>query len=334
MTDPEHILQCARDGRWDEAWRAVHAAATDGSGGERVDWAVATITDAFFEALPDAGEEAGGTLEAATAEALETAVLLHSGGQHRLQDDRFGRAVERLVRHHRAAGDPAAARRFARFRPGAPACAAVLTGEGTAGRDGPAGEAPDASAAPVQAPDPDAPEAGRADDPAAGPDRAVLDHAASDRIQASVVETAGDADRTTGLFRSDLERDFFHAVRSVFPTYAPYPNVALTSVVDVDAVRPHLTGEERSLLYTGVVDCVLFDPHADYRPVAFFEIDSPYHDAPDRRASDARKDRILAVAGHRLIRLRPRAEAVGEEDFAGVLRALSRRSGTPATPRG
>jgi hypothetical protein len=333
MTDPEHILQCARDGRWDEAWRAVHAAATAGSGGKRVDWAVATITDAFFEALPAAGEEAGGQLEAATAEALETAVLLHSGGQHRLSDDRFRRAVERLVRHHRAAGDRAAARRFARFRPGVPACAAVLTGEG-ARRATPAengtGAPPGASG---EAPDPDAPDAG-ADDPAAGPDRAVLDHPASDRIQASVVEAAGDADRTTGLFRSGLERDFFQAVRSVFPTYAPYPNVALTSVVDVDAVRPHLTGEERSLLYTGVVDCVLFDPHADHRPVAFFEIDSPYHDAPDRRASDARKDRILAVAGHRLIRLRPRAEAVGEGDFADVLRALSRRSGAPATPRG
>jgi hypothetical protein len=159
-----------------------------------------------------------------------------------------------------------------------------------------------------------------------------IDHPLGDAVDVRATQPQTEADRSISLFRSPLEQAFHRAVREVFPTHTPIPNVALKAIVDAQALKPYLSGAERSFLHTALVDCVLVDPHDDHRPVAFFELDSTHHDAPDRRTNDAHKDRILACAGHRLYRLRPRA-LVESIDFVRVLRALpltlARRDGNP-----
>ncbi|MEM1271072.1 MAG: DUF2726 domain-containing protein [Bacteroidota bacterium] len=112
-------------------------------------------------------------------------------------------------------------------------------------------------------------------------------------------------DHTRPLFRSQAESAFFEAVRQVFPTFAVYPNVALSSVVDFSALKHQLDRTSRGYFFRAIIDCVVFDQHDGYRPLHFFELDSPYHDDPKRAERDALKTRILALAGRPLFRLRP-----------------------------
>jgi hypothetical protein len=298
MEKAEHIMSLAHDEQWGKAWQAVHGAAPVAEGDERLSWAVSTLTDAFFDRVTS------GPMTEALANALETVVLLHSGGLHVLRESRFEAAIVQLVAYHRATGATQDARHYARFCPDAAPCAAVLDGDDGLHGDGAKG---------VPDPVPDVPRP---------VDTVPVEHPLSESIEVRVTDPLTDADRATGLFRSPMEQAFFRAARAVFPTYTPVPNVALKAVVDADALKPHLSGAERSFLHTGLVDCVLVDPHDDHRPVAFFELDSTHHDAPDRRTNDAHKDRILALAGHRLYRLRPRSGPVESADFARILRAL------------
>ena len=129
----------------------------------------------------------------------------------------------------------------------------------------------------------------------------------------------GTASAVRGLFRSQQERTFFRAVRTVFPTHFAYPNVALSAFVTFDAVADTLSAAERSYFFRAVVDCGLFDPLADYHPVYLFELDSPHHDADDRRIKDRMKEHILYAAGLPLYRIRPRSQASADA-FAALLR--------------
>ena len=148
----------------------------------------------------------------------------------------------------------------------------------------------------------------------------------------SVTTPATAVTHSLSLFKSDQEATFFHAVRIVFQTYTPYPNVALSSLIDFEAIRHRLSSEERDYFFKSIVDCVLFDPHDDYRPVYFFELDSGHHDAPDQQAKDACKDRIVAAAGHRLYRIRPQVHPVTTDDFMATLRGVLGRSQPQAAP--
>lgn len=134
-----------------------------------------------------------------------------------------------------------------------------------------------------------------------------------------------DADHTQSLFKSQQERWFFQAVRHVFPTYLVYPNVALHAALDFEALREQLTPEERTYFFRALLDCAVFDQEHDYRPCFFFELDSPLHDDPERQARDAQKDRILALAGHRLYRVRPPRNP-DPAAFVGLLKSLVARA--------
>lgn len=322
MTDPDVILTHARTGAWADAWRALHVALTSdasASGDDRLDWAASTLADAFFDDLASEGarRRSGDVI----ASALETVVLLHSGGLFRLGGERFDTAVSTLVAQRRAEGDRTAARRFARFRPDLPACAAVLRDAPASGGEGDGAPGPTGSAREPNTP-------GAADVNLESVEHA---HPHSDVVTVTSTAPSTASDRSRSLFRSPVEAAFFQAVRHVFPTYLPIPNAALSSVLDTDALKPHLTAPARQLLYTSTVDCVLVDPGAvgddasdAMRPVAFFELDSTYHDAPDRKHNDTLKDEIVAAAGHRLVRLRPHAPDVNVDAFASILRSLYR----------
>ena len=220
---------------------------------------------------------------AADGEVLEKLFLLHTGRLYQLSDRNFEQVVERLVALHHAQPDDALG--YARFCPTNARCAEVIRRYG----------------APVPQPLPDdgSHTVTRTDPPL------------------PTTEAA-----TRPLFKSQQEVDFFMAVRDVFATYFAYPNVALSALVDFEAIRDGLTGRERRFFFRGLVDCVVFDQHADYRPVFFFELDSPLHDDPAQQTRDRYKDRILALAGQRLYRIRRPATAHGRDGFIALLREL------------
>ncbi len=218
------------------------------------------------------------------ADALEKLFLLHTGGFYTLPQARFEQAVEALVTLH--ADRPEAALGYARFCPENERCAAVLSRYA-----------------------PSEPE------PVAHTQEAVLDLAVSPPLT--------EADATVSLFKSKQEADFFLAAREVYATYFVYPNVALSALIDYDAVKEHLTGEERQYFFRGLVDCVVFDQHDGYRPLYFFELDSALHDTDAQRVKDRHKERILALAGQRLHRIRKRNADAGRPEFVALLKELA-----------
>ncbi|UQI31955.1 DUF2726 domain-containing protein [Pseudomonas bijieensis] len=132
--------------------------------------------------------------------------------------------------------------------------------------------------------------------------------------------------KTIRLFKSKQEENFYEAVRRVFPTYHPYPNVALSCVLDYPAIKDHLSEKARSYFFRGIVDSVVFDVGSGYEPKYFIELDSSFHDDPQAQANDQMKDAIFRAANTKLIRIRPLdAKASSMEEFERLVRELMRQ---------
>ena len=215
------------------------------------------------------------------AYALEKLFLLHVGTFYRLPEARFEQVVEALVTLH--ADRPEAALGYARYCPENAHCAEVLLQH-----------------APWE-PEP-------------------VPHSQEAVLELAVSSPLSDIDATISLFKSQQENDFFLAVREVYATYFAYPNVALSCLIDYERIKDHLTGPERQFFFRGVVDCVVFDQHDGYRPRYFFELDSVLHDTTTQRKKDRHKDRILALAGQTLHRIRKRDADTGRVAFVALLK--------------
>lgn len=128
------------------------------------------------------------------------------------------------------------------------------------------------------------------------------------------------------LFKSKQEKEFFEAVRDAFPMYIVYPNVALSSIVNFGLVKDRLSPAERAYFFQATVDCVVFDYHRElYQPKYFYELDSIYHDNPDRKLKDTYKDNILAAAGQKLYRIRRVDSNQGRGDFTKLIRDITEK---------
>jgi hypothetical protein len=112
-------------------------------------------------------------------------------------------------------------------------------------------------------------------------------------------------------------------VQKTFPSYLPYPNVAVSAVIDFEAVKGELTATARSYFFKAMFDCVLFDPTDGHQPVHFFELDSKFHDTTEAKTNDRLKNEICVAANVKLIRIR--AFDTSErtvEAFSGLVREL------------
>jgi len=226
MLDHERIYQLTHDGDWPALLALIHAHPQAAAKDDLVQRALDTFEQAFFADLDD------GALEPAQADVLEKFILLHSGGIYRLDADRFATLVVRFVEWHLTDGDERAARQYARFCPDREPCASLV-----------------------------APPAAESANARLEPRRVEVDHPARDRVHVTVTTPATAADHATSLFKSPQEAAFFRAVRDAFPTFTPYPNVALSSLIDFEAIRPRLSPEARAYFFKATVDCVVFDAH-------------------------------------------------------------------------
>ena len=150
----------------------------------------------------------------------------------------------------------------------------------------------------------------------------VIPHSQSQNLQVQQNQNVSNVEFTRPLFKSRQESEFFQALRQVYPRYDVYPNVALSCLIDFDAIQLELSSEERRYFFMGIVDCVVFDQFRSYRPLYFFELDSSYHDTPEQRTKDRYKERILALAGQKLYRIRKVDRPVGIDGFVTMIREV------------
>lgn len=126
------------------------------------------------------------------------------------------------------------------------------------------------------------------------------------------------------VFRSPRERAFHEAAVRAFAGDLVVPNAALSAALDYERLRARLSNAERRYFFTALVDCIVFGRSQGYLPTHFFELDSSVHDDYRRAEKDALKDRIVALAGYRLVRIRPEEQADDPAGYGPVLAAAVR----------
>lgn len=131
-------------------------------------------------------------------------------------------------------------------------------------------------------------------------------------------------DSSTGLFKSTQEYYFYKAVREIFPTFLVFPNVAVSAIINYNKIQNKLTAEEKNYFFKALIDCVVIDTEDNYKPKKFIELDSLHHDNEVRKGKDAMKNKILSVAGQKLIRIRRTTYKEDEKDFLNLIREVLR----------
>ena len=140
-------------------------------------------------------------------------------------------------------------------------------------------------------------------------------------IAARVIRPAPTAKTFKGLFASKLEYFIYKAVLCMFPNYLVIPNMALNSIFKYDEIKSMLAPEDFKYYLNAQVDLCVVSVVNNY-PVMAFEVDSAFHDSAESLLRDERKNRVFALGGVPLIRLRPTGRATQEEVQARISEAL------------
>jgi hypothetical protein len=148
----------------------------------------------------------------------------------------------------------------------------------------------------------------------------VIQHSQAGTLYVTENKNISLEDHTISLFKSMQEYHFYKAVRDVFPTYFVFPNVSFNTVLNLQSMKNLLEKDELNHFYAGLIDCVVIDPENNYKPIKFFELDSPFHDSEMQQHKDSLKDSILAKAGQKLIRIRRTKVENSERDFIQLIR--------------
>jgi len=151
----------------------------------------------------------------------------------------------------------------------------------------------------------------------------VVEHTQQSTIHVTVNNEIESVDSTISLFKSGQEYEFYRAVREVYSTYIVFPNVALSALIDFEKIKQFLDQNERSYFFKALVDCVVFDAENAFKPFKMLEIDSVYHDSQEQQIKDRMKDKIMAKAGQRLIRIRVKSK-MSETDLTRLIREVTR----------
>lgn len=141
-------------------------------------------------------------------------------------------------------------------------------------------------------------------------------------IKAKKLEAMRSA-KTSKLFKSLQEENFYLALRKAVPHYLSYPNVAVSVVIDYNSIKHQLPIDARTYFFKAIFDFVLFDPKDGYEPSHFFELDSKYHDSPEAKQNDQLKNLICNIANVKLVRIRAfDTNEMTAEAFTGLIQEL------------
>lgn len=151
----------------------------------------------------------------------------------------------------------------------------------------------------------------------------IVEHSQQRAIQVTVNNEVESVDSTISLFKSKQEYDFYRAVREVYSTYLVFPNVAVSALINFQQIEQSLNQNEQSYFFRALVDCVVFDAENSFKPFKMLEIDSVYHDSEKQQIKDRMKDKIIAKAGHTLIRIRVKTN-MSEQNLTRLIREVTR----------
>jgi tetratricopeptide (TPR) repeat protein len=128
------------------------------------------------------------------------------------------------------------------------------------------------------------------------------------------------------IFNSKWEYTVYSTLIGLFPNHLVFPNMALQTVFQYERMRELLDVETfRYFLMSQVDFCITST--ASYLPIIAFEVDSPYHDLPEQRERDRKKNDIFRVGGVPLLRLRAHGQpgsAAIRDEIIRVVREVGR----------
>jgi len=142
----------------------------------------------------------------------------------------------------------------------------------------------------------------------------ILEHHKEKDIQVTHNPIPTSTKASTPLFKSEEERKLYMALRRIFDTFLVYPNVAMSNIINFEAISKDLTKEERDYFFQSVIDYAVFDQLGGYEPIYFIELDSAWHDLDKIEEKDKMKNKIFSVAGLKLIRIRHKSNRPIDEN--------------------
>lgn len=148
----------------------------------------------------------------------------------------------------------------------------------------------------------------------------IVQHSQESKLYVTENKNVSSVNASISLFKSNQEYSFYKAIREIYPTYFVIPNVSLNAIINFDMISNKLSSEEKKYFFGALIDCVVIDTENNYKPIKFIELDSHYHDKEKQIKNDKMKDNILAVAGLKLIRIRPIKKNSNENDFITLIR--------------
>jgi Protein of unknown function (DUF2726) len=116
---------------------------------------------------------------------------------------------------------------------------------------------------------------------------------------------------------TERERSLYQRLLSLYPEHKIFVQVALSQLIDVPESHPERISV-RNRFSQLVADFVLC--RSDLSVIAIIELDDPSHKRADRQYADARKNKALANAGLRLIRI-PAGTLPSEDDLRKLIDA-------------
>lgn len=148
----------------------------------------------------------------------------------------------------------------------------------------------------------------------------IISHSLEDKLHITQNKDISLIDARIGLFKSKQEYYFYQAIIECYPMYLVFPNVSLNAIIDFDTISKKLSNEEKHFFWKGLIDCVIINPANDYKAIAFYELDSSFHDNAEQKKRDLMKDSILAKSGQILERIRPKTNKYSKDDFLSYIR--------------
>jgi hypothetical protein len=116
---------------------------------------------------------------------------------------------------------------------------------------------------------------------------------------------------------TERERLLYQSLLNVYPDHKLFIQVALSQLIDVDRKRPDRQAIRKRYKQL-VADFVLC--RLDLSVVAVIELDDRSHERPDRQYADARKNKALADAGIKLVRI-PAGRLPSEDTLRALINA-------------
>jgi len=288
------VYDAVRKQDWGVAALAVHSFRSRGYDGAVSEHACSILTTELMRALPvcdpphdEAAMAMAAFSDSTQAEAAEKIILMKMTGHVSIAEEVFHELVHRSIGWHQA--DPQKVRGLATLVPDSPYCNSVLRA------------APDAAMRNVEV-------------------RNVAGVEIRDQHIVAQPGGASSAEKALlPLYRSLQEREFHTAVSTVFMHLSAVANVGIITMIDLQTISDSLTRREFSYARSGIVDIVLYDPTTNFSPTLAFELDSPLHDDATQHERDTMKNRILALAGLPLVRVRPDRTGLDRTDFTAML---------------